>query len=91
MGQLLPDMEFRRFGEVKKENDFGQRADRLKTYYNKASGLYYKHITSVNDDSSVVNQFEASLTGEARVVIYNRHMFKVQAKGLVLGLWPDLQ
>jgi hypothetical protein len=48
-----------------------------------------KHITSVNDDSSVVNKFEASLTGEARVVIYNRHMFKVQATGLVLGLWPD--
>ncbi len=66
MGQLLPDMEFRRFGEVKKENDFGQRADRLKTYYNKASGLYYKHITSVNDDSSVDNKFEASLTGNTR-------------------------
>ncbi len=83
-------MEFRRFGEVKKENGFGQRADRLKTYYNKASGLYYKHIMSVNDDSSVVNKFETSLTGEARVVIYNCHLFKVRATGVVLGLWPDL-
>ncbi len=41
------------------------------------SGLYYKHITIVNDDSSIVNKFAASLT--ARVIIYDRHMFIVQA------------
>jgi hypothetical protein len=33
----------------------------------------------VNDDSRVVNELEASLTDDARVIIYNRHMFIVQA------------
>ncbi len=41
-------------------------------------GLYYKHITIVNDDSSIVNKFGASLTDAARVVIYDHHMFIVQ-------------
>ncbi len=36
-------------------------------------------MTIVNDDSRVVNKLEASLTDDARVVIYNRHMFMVQA------------
>jgi hypothetical protein len=44
-------------------------------------GLYYKHITIVNYDSSVVNKFGASLTDDARVVIYDCHMFIVQATG----------
>ncbi len=39
------------------------------------SGLYYKPLTIVNDDAMVVNKLEASLTDNARVVIYNRHMF----------------
>ncbi len=38
-------------------------------------GLYYKHIMIVNYDSSIVNKFRASLTDDARVVIYNCHMF----------------
>jgi hypothetical protein len=33
----------------------------------------------VNDDSRVINMLEASLTDNARVVIYDRHMFIVQA------------
>jgi hypothetical protein len=41
--------------------------------------LYFKHITIVNDDSSIVNKFEASLTDGYRVIIYYRHMFIVQA------------
>jgi hypothetical protein len=45
------------------------------------SGLYYKHNTIVNDDSSIVNKFEASLTGDNRVIIYDCHMFTVQAVG----------
>jgi hypothetical protein len=45
------------------------------------SGLYYKHITIVNYDSSIVNKFGASLTDDARVIIYDRHMFIVQATG----------
>ncbi len=36
-------------------------------------------MTSVNDDSRVVNKLEASLIDDARVIIYNRHMFIVQA------------
>ncbi len=46
-----------------------------------ASGLYYKNITIVIDDYSVVNKFEASVTDDARIVIYNHHMFLVQATG----------
>ena len=30
-------------------------------------------MTIVNDDSRVVNKLEASLTDDARVVIYDRH------------------
>jgi hypothetical protein len=36
-------------------------------------------MTIINDDSRVVNKLEASLTDDARVVIYNCHMFIVQA------------
>ncbi len=36
-------------------------------------------MTIVNDDSRVVNKLEASLTGDPRVIIYDRHMFVVQA------------
>jgi hypothetical protein len=39
------------------------------------SGLYYKPMTIVNDDSRVVNKLEASLTDDVRVIIYNSHMF----------------
>jgi hypothetical protein len=46
------------------------------------SGLYYKHIMIVNDDTSVINKFEASLIDDARVVIYNCYMFIVQATGI---------
>ncbi len=48
------------------------------------SGLNYKPITIINNDSSVVNKFGASLTNEARVFIYNRHMFIVQTTGVSL-------
>ncbi len=44
-----------------------------------ACGLYYKLTTIVNDDSRVVNKLEASLIGDARVVVYDHHMFIVQA------------
>jgi hypothetical protein len=33
----------------------------------------------VNKDSRVINKLEASLTDDARVIIYDRHMFKVRA------------
>jgi hypothetical protein len=40
--------------------------------------LYHKPITIVNDNSKVINKLETSLTDNARVVIYNCHMFIVQ-------------
>ncbi len=46
-----------------------------------SSGLYYKHITIVNYASSIVNKLEALLTDDNRVVIYDRHVFIVQATG----------
>jgi len=48
-----------------------------------SSDLYYKHVTIVNDDSSIINKFEASLSDDARVVIYNHHMFIVQASDFI--------
>jgi len=36
-------------------------------------------MTITNHDSTVINKLEASLTDDARVVIYNCHMFIVQA------------
>ncbi len=41
-------------------------------------GLYYKPMTIANDDYSVVNKLGASLTDDARVVIYDCNMFIVQ-------------
>jgi hypothetical protein len=49
------------------------------------SGLYYKHITIVNYDSSITNKFGASLTDDAIVIIYDPHMFIVQATGGSIG------
>ncbi len=39
----------------------------------------FKPITIVNDDFSIVSKLEISLTGDARVVFYDRHMFTEQA------------
>jgi hypothetical protein len=35
----------------------------------------------INDDSRVINKLEASLTDDARVIMYDHHMFIVQATG----------
>ena len=35
----------------------------------------------VNDNPRVVNKLEASLTDDTRVVIYDHHMFIIQANG----------
>ena len=43
--------------------------------------MYYKDITIVNDDSTIVNKFGASLTDAYRVIIYNQHVFIVKASG----------
>ena len=43
------------------------------------NGIYYKPISIVNDDSSVIKMLKTSLTDDTRVVIYDRHMSIVQA------------
>jgi len=42
-------------------------------------GLYYKHVTIVNYASSSINTLKASLNDNARVIIYDHHMFIAQA------------
>jgi hypothetical protein len=43
------------------------------------SGLYCKHITIVNDDSSIINKSRYSLTDADRVTIYDCLLFIVQS------------
>ncbi len=42
-------------------------------------GLYYKHMTIVNEDSIVIIKWSSKLIDAARGVIYDRHIFIVQA------------
>ncbi len=44
--------------------------------------MYYKYIRIVNYDSSIVNRLGAALADDARVIIYDRQMFIVQATGV---------
>ena len=44
--------------------------------YHDTSGLYYKYYTS-----NIFYKLEALLTDNARVIIYDRHVFIVQATG----------
>jgi hypothetical protein len=46
------------------------------------SGLYYKPMMIVDDNSRIITKLETSLTDDARVIIYDRHMFIVQVTGL---------
>jgi hypothetical protein len=39
-------------------------------------------IINLNDDSSIVSKLETSLTDDAKVAIYDRHMFIIEATGL---------
>ncbi len=45
------------------------------------SGLYYKHMVIVNDDSSIMSEQSFYLIDDARGVIYDRCMFIIQATG----------
>jgi hypothetical protein len=42
----------------------------------------------INGDSRAVNKLEASLTDDTRVIIYDHHMFIVQATGYYVLLLP---
>ncbi len=44
-----------------------------------SSGLYYKHVMLVNDASSGIIKWRFKFIDATRGVIYNRHMFIVQA------------
>jgi hypothetical protein len=48
------------------------------------SGLYYKHMMTVNYASSIVIKLEALLTEDARVIIYDHHVFIVQATNALM-------
>jgi hypothetical protein len=50
-----------------------------------SSDLYYKPITIVNDDSSIINKLQTSLIDDARVIIYDCHIFIVQATASTTG------
>jgi hypothetical protein len=47
--------------------------------YDAISSLYYKHTMIVNYASSVIKKLEALLTDDGRVIIYDHHLFIVQA------------
>jgi hypothetical protein len=71
------------------ETSGGQSSDlylNVVNFFN-TSGQYYKPITIINDDSSIINKLETSLIDDARVVIYDRNMFIVQATVLIRHLW----
>ncbi len=60
------------------------------TSENITCGLNYKPMTIVNDDSRVVTKLETSLTDDARVILYDRHMFKVQATDQHKYIYVDI-
>jgi len=45
----------------------------------KVSVLYYKHVTIVNDDSSVGSKWSFKLIDDPSIVIYDCHRFIIQA------------
>jgi len=48
----------------------------------KNSGLYYKPMMIINDDSRVINKLETPLPDDARVAINDCHMFILLATGI---------
>ncbi len=46
------------------------------------SGLYYKHVTIVNDNYSIINKLSFKLIDDPRAIIYDRHTFMIQATDL---------
>jgi hypothetical protein len=49
---------------------------------NVSCGLYYEHMTIINDDSSVVIKWSSKLIDAAWGIIYDRHMLIIQATEL---------
>jgi len=55
----------------------------LRPKCNHSSGLYCKHLTIVNDNSSVISKWSFKLIDDPRVFIYDRHRFIIQATACV--------
>ncbi len=53
-------------------------------------GLCYKHVTLVNDDSSIISKWSFKLIDAPRVIIYDRHRFIVLPTGLLKGVSQEL-
>ena len=46
-------------------------------------GLYYKPVTIVNDESSIVSKWSIKLIDDPSVIIYDHHRFIIQATGVI--------
>ncbi len=57
---------------------------KVKYIFVDTSGLCYKHVTIVNDDSSIIHKWSLKFIDDASVVIYNHNRFIIQATGVVL-------
>jgi len=44
--------------------------------------MHYKHVTIVNDESSVINEWSFKIIDDTRVIIYDRNRFINQPTGL---------
>ncbi len=44
-------------------------------YWEITCGLYYEHIMIINDDTSIVKKFEASLTDDASHNLQSSHVY----------------
>jgi len=47
-------------------------------------GLYYKQVPIINDNSSIIYKLSFKLIDDARVIIYDRNRFIIQATGVTL-------
>ncbi len=54
-------------------------------------GLYYKHVTIVYGDSSVISKWSFKHIDDTSIVIYDHHRFIIQANGPnVIKLFPSV-
>jgi len=58
-----------------------------KTYV--TCGLYYKHVTIVNYDSSNISKWSFKLIDDTRAAIYDHNMFIIQVIGDKLTATPN--
>ncbi len=70
---------------AKHELWFNKLASGVSPWDKHSSGLYYKHVMIVNYASSSVNKLKASLNDDARFILYDRHMFIVQATAYLVS------